>query len=151
MKIIEIISKETVEIGLEAKDKQDLLEKMTELVAQSGKIHNKPAILKSIIEREKVMSTGIGKNISLPHAKTDLIEEPIGAIAVLKNPIDFLSLDGEPINICFLLLGRENNVGLHLRLLSKISRFLNNDEFRQKVLNCSSKEELLELFEQVEH
>ncbi len=150
MKITEVISKSTIAIGLDATSKQDLLEKMTELVSLSGKVRNKSAVLKHIIDREKVMSTGIGKNISLPHAKLPSIDEPVGAIAVLKKPIDFQSLDGEPISICFLLLGIENNVGLHLRLLSKISRLLNNDAFRANVINCKTAGELFSLFEQAE-
>ncbi len=150
MKINEVLSKSCIQVGLEAKDKQDLLEKITDLAMNSGKITNRAAVLKSIMEREKIMSTGIGKNICLPHAKTEYIEAPVAAMATLKAPIDFHSLDGEPVNICFLLLGKENNIGMHLRLLSKISRFLNNDEFREKILNSKTPDEIINLFESVD-
>lgn len=150
MKIIEVLTKDTIQIGLEARDKQDLLEKITDLAMKSGKISNRAAVLKSIIEREKIMSTGIGKNICLPHAKTEHIEGPVAALATLSKPVDFQSLDGEPVNICFLLLGKENNVGMHLRLLSKISRFLNNDEFREKILNSKTPDEIINHFESID-
>lgn len=150
MKIIDVLSKDTIQIGMQVKDKQDLLEKITDLAMKSGKIINRSFVLKSILDREKIMSTGIGKNICLPHAKTDFIEAPVAALATLSTPIDFHSLDGEPVNICFLLLGRENNVGMHLRLLSKISRFLNNDEFREKILNSKTPEEIMHHFETID-
>ncbi|HPP39538.1 MAG TPA: PTS sugar transporter subunit IIA, partial [Candidatus Kapabacteria bacterium] len=89
-------------------------------------------------------------NICLPHAKTEYIDGPVAAMATLKTPVDFHSLDGEPVNICFLLLGKENNIGMHLRLLSKISRFLNNDEFREKILNSKTPDEIINLFESVD-
>jgi len=150
MKIIDVLSRDTIQIGMQAKDKQELLEKITDLAMKSGKITNRSAVLKSIIDREKIMSTGIGKNICLPHAKTDFIEAPVAALATLSTPVDFHTLDGEPVNICFLLLGKENNVGMHLRLLSKISRFLNNDEFREKILNSQSPEEIISHFESID-
>ena len=150
MKIIEILSRDAVKIGMISESKEHLLEQMVDLAEKSGKIKDKSAILNCVVEREKIMSTGIGKNVALPHAKTDLIDEPLAAMAILKDPIDFESLDGEPISICFLLLGKENNVGVHLRLLSKISRFLNNDDFREKVLACQSPDELLDLFKSAE-
>ncbi len=150
MKIIDVLSKETVAIGLKAANKQDLLKKMVDLAANSNKIPNKTAVLQSVLERENIMSTGVGKGVALPHAKSNLIDNAVASIALLAEPIDFESLDGEPINVCFLLLGIENNVGLHLRMLSKVSRFLNNDVFREKVLACSTSEELLSLFEEAE-
>lgn len=150
MKINEVLSKGCIQVGLDAKDKQDLLEKISDLAMNSGKITNRAAVLKSIMEREKIMSTGIGKNICLPHAKTEYIDGPVAAMATLKTPVDFHSLDGEPVNICFLLLGKENNIGMHLRLLSKISRFLNNDEFREKILNSKTPDEIINLFESVD-
>jgi len=150
MKIIEVLSRGTVSIGLKTSCKADLLGKMVDLACNSGKISNKQAVLQSVLERESIMSTGVGKGVALPHAKTNLIDVAVASIALLDKPIDYDSLDGEPINICFLLLGVENNVGLHLRMLSKISRFLNNDVFRNKVLQCKTTEELLALFGEAE-
>jgi fructose PTS system EIIBC or EIIC component len=70
----------------------------------------------------------------LPHAKTGAVEDTIIAVGVLDEPIDFQSLDNMPVNIVFLLLGRENNVGMHLKLLSRISHLMNNAEFKEKLL-----------------
>lgn len=150
MNIKEILSKETIAIGISANSKEELLVKMVDLADKSGKIPNKAQVLQSVIEREKIMSTGIGKNVGLPHAKTNSIESPIGALAILKPAMDFDALDGELINICFLLLGKENNVGVHLRLLSKISRYLNNDDFRTKLNSAETAEEVFQLFEDIE-
>ncbi len=150
MKIIEILSLESIAIGLKADNKDNLIELMVDLAEKSGKIPNKAAVLKSVREREKIMSTGIGKNVGLPHAKNNSIESPVGALALLNPPIDFDSLDGQPVQICFMLLGKDNNVGVHLRLLSKISRYLNNDEFRERLLKAEKPSDVLAMLNEIE-
>src|SRR3990172_517574 len=133
MNISEIINVNSININLIAENKKDLVEQMMKLAWKSGKVLDIEEALNEVFERENIMSTGVGKGIALPHAKTKAITDAVGALAILSVPIEYESLDEEPVNIVFLLLGMENNVGNHLRLLSKISRLLNNDSIREQI------------------
>ncbi len=150
MRITEIITIGSIAINLVADSKDELLEKMLLLAAKSGKITDNDIALKEIKEREKIMSTGVGKGIALPHAKTNAVTESVGSLAFLAEPLDYDSLDGEPVSIVFMLLGRENNVGNHLRLLSKISRLMNNESFKIQLMDCGTTEEVVDLFNKME-
>ncbi len=130
----EIININSIKVGLIAKDKDDLLNVMVDLANNSDKLKDKDRALKEIIHREEIMSTGIGFGVALPHAKTGAVEDTIIAVGVLAEPIDFQSLDNVPVNLVFLILGRENNVGMHLKLLSRISHLMNNAEFKEKLI-----------------
>ena len=150
MKIADVLHKDSVDVGINVRNKSELLDKMLELAVKSGKIKDFNESRKEILEREKIMSTGVGNGIALPHAKTNGVEDSVGALGIMENPVDFESLDGEPVNIVFLLLGMENNVGTHLRLLSKISRLMNNDSFRIKLLECKNPDEILSTINEYE-
>lgn len=150
MKINEIINIKSILIDFEVDNKADLLTKMVEIAAHSGKIADTNAVLKAVNDRERIMSTGVGKAIALPHAKTNQVSEAVGSLAILKKPLDYDALDGEPVKIVFLLLGQEANVGNHLKVLSKISRLMNNDSFRYQLLDCRSPKEVVDIFNSME-
>ena len=101
-------------------------------------------------EQEK-MSTGVGKGFAIPHGKTNSVTEILAAFGKSKSPIDYNSLDGEPVHLIFLLIGKENLLAKHIKLLSRISRMMNNEEFRKKLVEADSKESILKLFEDEEH
>ncbi len=146
MKITEILNKETLAVRVKAKNKEESLKILVDIAAKSGKIIDLEKALQEVFAREEVMSTGVGEGIALPHAKTNAVESQIAACITLEEPIDFDSLDGEPVNILFLLLGREDNVGAHLRMLSKISRLMNNDSFKAQLISANSVEQLEKIF-----
>lgn len=150
MKITDILNKDLIKIKMTADSKDDLLNKMMVLAENSGKIIDSKDARSEVFERESIMSTGVGKGIALPHAKTDAISGTVGALAIMKEPMEYDALDGNPVNIVFLLLGTENNVGNHLRLLSKISRLMNNDTFRTHLTQAQSVEEIMDLFVKAE-
>jgi fructose-specific phosphotransferase system IIA component len=150
MKITDILQIDSISLDIDTQSKEELLSQLLELADKSGKIIDKDKTLNEIFEREKILSTGIGKGIALPHAKTNAVKDTIGALAILKNSIDYDSLDGNPVNIVFLLLGLEHNVSNHLKMLSKISRLLNNDSFREKLFECKNNSEILKKFREAE-
>ncbi|MCX7878765.1 MAG: PTS sugar transporter subunit IIA [Ignavibacteria bacterium] len=150
MKISEILTPEVISVGLDAKDKNDSIEKVIKLAANSGKIIDIDKVTKTIFEREKLVSTGVGKGFAIPHGKTDAISDITGAFAVTKNPIDFDSIDGEPVSFIFLLIGKENLLNTHIKLLSRISRLMNKDEFRDKLYEAKTPEEILNIFKEEE-
>lgn len=146
MKIEDVLSIDSIDIDVKVTSKNEALQKLVELASKTGKVNSPEGTLKEVFAREQIMSTGIGKGLALPHAKTNHVETCIGALAIFKNKLEFDSLDGAPIDMAFLLLGREKNVGAHLRLLSKLSRFLNDEEFKASIVNSESAQEVLNLF-----
>ncbi len=150
MKINQILKKESIDVNCLIEEKDKLLDYLIELIDDKSEVFDRKQAKKDVLERESIMSTGVGKGIALPHAKTNASQNSSAALCIIRNPIDFDSLDGEPVNIAFLLLGPENNVGLHLKLLSKVSRLLNNDSFRLQLLDCKSSDDVLKLFNSME-
>lgn len=151
MKISDILNIESIKIGLKVESKRELLNQMVSLAEKSKKLLDREEVLAEVIEREKIMSTGVGKGIALPHAKTNAVLENTASLAILAEPIDYDSIDDSPVNIVFLLIGTEKNVGNHLRILSRASRIMNNDEFREKLLKCNTASDVKTLFENYEN
>lgn len=147
MNISDIITENTIALGLEAQSKSELLDKMIDIISASSSIINTEEAKKEILIRESIMSTGIGKGIALPHAKTNAVSGSVGAFAVLKDAVDFDSLDSKPVDIVFLLLGTENDISGHLRLLSKISRIMNDDKFRDYVRKVNNPNDIINYFQ----
>ncbi|HMT12656.1 MAG TPA: PTS sugar transporter subunit IIA [Ignavibacteria bacterium] len=150
MKISDILSTDVIAVNLDVTDKDDAIRKVIELAAKSNKILDKEKVSKTIFEREKLVSTGVGKGFAIPHGKTDSISDVVAAFAITKEPIDFDSIDGEPVRFIFMLIGKENLLNTHIKLLSRISRLMNKDEFREKLLEAVSPDEVLSIFKEEE-
>lgn len=150
MKITDILKKSTILVHEHVAGKDAALSLMIDALTQSGQISNTDEVSRVVWEREKIMSTGIGKGFALPHGKTNSVAETVGCFLTLSDAIDFDALDNMPVNTIFMLIGRENTVGTHLRLLSRISRLMNNDSFRTEVTNAETSDEVFALFEREE-
>ncbi|HEY3252284.1 MAG TPA: PTS sugar transporter subunit IIA [Ignavibacteria bacterium] len=150
MKISDILSPDVVEVNLEVADKDDAIRKIIEISARSGKIIDINKVTDTIFERERLVSTGVGKGFAIPHGKTDAISDIVAAFIITKNPIDFDSIDGEPVRFIFLLIGKETLLNTHIKLLSRISRLMNKEEFRDRLLDATNKEEVLNIFREEE-
>lgn len=146
MKISDILSEDFVIVGLDASSKEDAINALVDLIAKSDKVKNVNKVREAVFEREKIMTTGVGKGFAVPHGKTDAVTDIVAAFAITKKPIDYDSLDGEPVRLIFLLVGRDNMVGPHIKLLSRISKLMNDNEFRERLLNAKSPKEVVELF-----
>jgi len=103
---------------------------------------NPENLVKVLMERERLGSTGIGGGIGIPHGKMKDIESLVLGFGLSRKGVDFESLDGKPTHIFFLLVTPENSTGLHLKLLARISRILKNDPFKNRLLNASDEDEL---------
>jgi fructose-specific phosphotransferase system IIA component len=146
VKISDILSEDFVIVGLDASSKEDAINALVDLIAKSDKVKNVNKVREAVFEREKIMTTGVGKGFAVPHGKTDAVTDIVAAFAITKKPIDYDSLDGEPVRLIFLLVGRDNMVGPHIKLLSRISKLMNDNEFRERLLNAKSPKEVVELF-----
>lgn len=150
LRISDILDPAAVMLQLDATDKISALQQMVDLLAASGKVRDVDELKRVILERERLMSTGIGSGVALPHGKTNVVDTSLAALATLKNPLDFDSLDDKPVSIILMLVGTEGNVGQHLRLLSRISRMIGSEAFRTSLLSARSVNDVMELFSSYE-
>lgn len=150
LRISDILDPAAVMLQLDAADKTSALEQMVDLLAGSGNVSDVAELKRVILEREKLMSTGIGNGVALPHGKTNVVRTSLAALATLKTPLDFDSLDDKPVSIILMLVGTEGNVGQHLRLLSRISRMIGSEAFRASLLSARSVNDVLDLFSSYE-
>ncbi len=150
MKISDILTEQLVMTGLAGENKDEIIDAMIELVSSSPKVVDKTKLRDAILEREKIMSTGVGNGFAIPHGKTDAVTDIVAAFAVTAEPIDYESLDEKPVRLVFLLVGKDNMVGPHIKLLSRISRLMNKEDFRKRLLSAGSPKELMEMFKQEE-
>ncbi len=150
MKITDILNEKVIVTNLPGTTKNEILNAMIELAAKSDRVTDKERMRSAILEREKIMSTGVGSGFAIPHGKTDAVQDIVAAFAITEQPIDYQSLDDQPVRIVFLLVGKDNSVGPHIKLLSRISRLMNKEEFRKKLLEAKSPSEIMQIFRQEE-
>ncbi len=140
-----VLSKETVVLSLKATTKEALIEELIDVLVQSGRVKDRKAALKTVLERERKMSTGLQNGIAIPHGKTDTVESLVAALGIKKEGIDFDSLDGQPSTIFLMTLSPASRTGPHIQFLADISRTLHDPAVRQKVLDATSENEVVEL------
>jgi PTS system nitrogen regulatory IIA component len=147
MKILEVLQKEAILEDLKGTDKKSILE---ELVAPISKISgvSDDLLVKVLLDRERLGSTGIGSGVGIPHGKLKDLETLLLGFGLSRNGVDFESMDGKPAHIFFLLLTPENSTGLHLKLLARISRLLKNESFREKLLNAADRDEIFNVIQE---
>lgn len=150
MKISDFLSTEVIIPELKSTDKYDAINELIELFSSDPRVEDIEDVRKNVFDREKIMSTGIGKGFAVPHGKSDSIKEIIAAFGRSIEGIDYEAMDGQPVNLVFLIVGRNDMISLHIKLLSRISRMMNNDDFRSRLLNASNAEEIYNIFLEVE-
>lgn len=144
MKILDVLRKEAVVLDLKAREKKGVIE---ELVAPLAEISGVASgdLVKVLMERERLGSTGIGGGIGIPHGKLKGLESLIVGFGLSRKGVDFESMDGRPTHIFFLLVTPENSIDVHLKLLSQISRILKNDLLKQRLRNAQTSDDILDI------
>jgi len=150
MKIESLLSERYVVLNLELSLKSQVIEKMLALVATHPGVTDISRLREDVLKREQDMSTGIGKTLALPHAKSAGVLQPVMAFATLKQEIDFDSIDHEPVKIVFLLATPEEMLAEHLKLLGRITKLAGRQDVRQKLALAASPAEVIELFREEE-
>jgi PTS system nitrogen regulatory IIA component len=146
MKILEVLAKESILENLTGTDKKSVLEELVVPVSKISGI-NADLLVKVLMDREQLGSTGIGGGVGIPHGKLKDLDSLVLGFGLSRNGVDFESMDGKPTHIFFLLLTPENSTGLHLKLLARISRLLKNESFRDKLLNAVDPDEIFSVIE----
>ena len=150
MKIAEVLDKRAIKIGLNAVTKEDTLKELVAVLAQVEDIGDQKNIVKALIERENLGSTGIGQGIAIPHGKTDRIKRLVAVLGISKHGVNFDALDGEPVYIFFLLVAPKSTPGPHLKALAQISRLLRDSYFCELIRKCKTEEEVYNLIKNEE-
>ncbi len=151
MKIIDLIKKDSIDLNVKAKKKDEIIKIAVDLMSHNKNIIDKEKYLELVMKREEEGSTGIGEEIAIPHGKGDSISEPGLAAMVIPDGADFDSLDGKPVKLLFLIAAPNTKDNLHLDVLSRLSTLLMDEKFRKKLINAKSKEEFLEIIDQAEN
>ena len=152
MKVSELLKPEFVIPELKGETKEAIINELIDLFKSDSRVDDIEKVRSSVLDREKVMSTGVGKGFAIPHGKTNAVKEIVGAFGKIKDGINYDALDGNPVNLVFLLVGKDNLISTHIKLLSRISRLMNKDDFRHRLTEANTADEIVKLFsEEEEH
>ena len=150
MKILDVLKQETIISELTATDKKGVLQELTGPVAQvSGA--NQDEMVRVLLERERLGSTGIGTGVAIPHGKLKSLDSLLVWFGRSRKGIDFDAIDGKPAHLFFLLMAPENSTGAHLRMLARISRLLKDSALRQSLMDAADRHDLYRLIENEDH
>lgn len=147
MRITDLLDKRSISLTAKPADKKEALDQAIELMSKSGKLADVEKYREVVYERETEGSTGIGEGIAIPHGKCDAVKAPGLAAMVIRDGVDFDSLDGEPANLLFLIAAPNTKNNVHLDVLSKLSMMLMNEEFTAALRGASTVEEFLQIID----
>ncbi|MFO7850299.1 MAG: PTS sugar transporter subunit IIA [Spirochaetia bacterium] len=144
--IAEMMSPDRINLELKEKKKKKVIQELAEMLGETGIVNDSSSLTKQILKRESMASTGIGHGIAIPHVLTDLVDQTLITFGRSSRGIAFDSVDNRPVYLFFLIVGPSSCSGEHLKLLSKLSRLLTDESFREKLLGAEKPEEVIELF-----
>ena len=151
MRLTDVLKQELIKIPLSGANRDEVIQELIDKLSENELIKDKKSIFSAVIEREKIMSTGVGKEIAIPHCKNEASPEFCVALGVHKKGVDFKAIDNHPVKIVFLLVGPEDNPGMHIKLLSRISRMMNHEDLRNQLIACEDAESAFQLIEEEEN
>jgi len=150
MQILDFLTADAIKMSLESKNKKDAIKEMVDLLVKTGKVKDKKKMVQTLFEREELGSTGIGQGIAIPHGKSETVSDLAAAFGLSSDGISFDSLDGEPVNIFFLLVAPEGAAGAHLKALARISSLLKDKYFRKSLLTAKTPEDVVKIIQEEE-
>jgi nitrogen PTS system EIIA component len=142
MKLSDILDEQNIIPQLKAKDKKGVLEELAEAVLSNLPSLDKNSLVRVLLERERLGSTGIGDGVAIPHGKFPGLIQPMISFGRSLEGLDFDSMDGQPAHLFFLLVAPENSASVHLKALAKIAKILKNGAFRKMLIEAPGKPEL---------
>jgi PTS system fructose-specific IIA component/PTS system nitrogen regulatory IIA component len=153
MKFADFVSRQAITADLTADTKEGVIREMVQSLLDVGKIKSDEyeSIVKAILKREELGSTGIGRGVAVPHTKHPSVDRLVGAVAVSSEGVDFNSLDGEKVQLFFLLISPPDRPGDHLRALENVSRQLRDDTFCKFLKQARNVEDILLLLDEADN
>ena len=150
MRITDLLDVRSIALDGAPKNKKEALDQIVGLMTKSGRINDEEAYRRQVYAREEESTTGIGEGIAIPHGKCDAVNKPGLAAMVIKDGVDFDSLDGEPVTLMFLIAAPNTKDNVHLDVLSKLSMMLMDEEFTSNLRNATSAEEFLDIIDKAD-
>lgn len=136
-----------IDLDLGGKRKPDIIEALVNVLGRGGRVSDLKKLTSDVIEREKVASTGIGSGIAIPHAMSDTVDRTLLAFGLKRDGARFDSVDNRPVTLFFLLVGPSGSHADHLKMLSKIARYLHDDQFCRALHDARTPEDVIEAIE----
>lgn len=152
MKLSDFVVREAILVDLQSTTKDDVIREIVGSLHAAGKIAegDQEGVIKAILSREELGSTGIGQGVAVPHTRHPSATRLIGTVALSRRGVDFAALDGEPVDILFLLVSPPNQPGDHLRALENISRHLKDERFVSFLRQAKTREQVVDLLEEAD-
>jgi PTS system nitrogen regulatory IIA component len=142
VKITDFLSVQSVIPALAGRDKKEVLQEMADWLASTHKSLDKKIVLQILLEREKINTTAIGEGVAIPHGKLPGVDRVMGVFARSLDGVDFASLDGGRTHLFFVLIAPENAAADHLKALARISRLLKDENFRRRLMEGKTSQDL---------
>ncbi len=150
MRIVDLLSKESILLNGSPKDKADAINMLVDLQVKGGKIADREKYKEGILAREEMGSTAVGEGIAIPHAKSIAVLQPSLAAMTVPNGVDYEALDDEPSNLLFMIAAPNDGGDVHLEVLSRLMTILMDEDFRERLLSATSKDEFLKIIDDME-
>lgn len=150
MRIVDLLKKQSIDLNAAVADKTAAIGHLVDLMDAGGNLNDKALYKERVLAREAEGSTGIGEGIAIPHAKTEAVNEPGLASMIVRDGVDYESLDDEPAHLFFLIAAPAGGANVHLEVLSRLSRMLMDDDFRDALMQAKTPEEYLAIIDKAE-
>jgi len=152
VKLSEVLPESAVRLGLDGKDKWEVIDVLTAALVESGQVSGdiQEAVREALVTREKSMSTGMEKGIAIPHASVEVVEKTAVALGIAEKGVEFEAIDGQTTHLVFLLVNPSNKTKIHIRTLAEIARLTSSAELRKSLREASTVEEALERIRRAE-
>lgn len=150
MRIIDLLKREGISLNPDVKDKSGAIDFLVDLMDKSGRLSDKEEYKKGVLEREAQGTTGIGEGVAIPHSKNKAVKEAGLSAMVIKNGLDFESLDAQPAYLFFMIAAPDGENNVHLEVLSRLSTLLMDEKFRQDLIDSKDKDEFIAMIDKAE-
>ena len=145
MNLKSAITTDTISLGLKGSTKEEIISELLDILIRAGKIHDKEAAFKAVMDREEKMSTGMKHGIAIPHGKSPSINDLVACIGISEKPVDFDALDKEPCRVFIMTLSPVEKTGPHLQFLAEVSLLFKSSEKRREIMNAKTPGEILKI------
>jgi mannitol/fructose-specific phosphotransferase system IIA component (Ntr-type) len=150
MRLSELLNEQSVSLSLQARDKESSIKELVQILETAHGVNTRGEILSKVLQRESMMSTGIGNGVAIPHGKTRLLDHLLAACGVSPAGIDFDTMDGEPASLFILLVSPESLRGPHVKALANVSRLLKEESVRNALRQSSSPADFMRVLREAE-
>ena len=152
MKLSDFVVREAIIVDLQATGKEQAIREIVQSLRDAGQVAEADyeGVVRAILGREELGSTGIGQGVAVPHTRHPTVHRLVGTVALSRHGVDFAALDGDPVNIFFLLISPPNQPGDHLRALENISRHLKDEKFVESLRQAKTRDAVVELLQQAD-